>query len=220
MKIKLILLIQYLFFSCLSVATAQDPKNFLFISSQEIKSLEPIVKRDDIEGVQIVYSWKQLERSKGQYDFTDIENDLKVLNSLRKKLFIQIQDRSFTIENKNVPKYLLTEPIYKGRMTKQVDNPGENKPIAYGWVSMQWVPAVQQRYQLLLVALAERFDGKIYGINLPETAIGIDIKNAPAGFTCEKYFEAEIANMKFAKEELDQVVNRINLESHSDELQV
>jgi hypothetical protein len=42
-------------------------------------------------------------------------------------------------------------------------------------------------------------DGRVYGINLPESAIDIDIKNDKTGFTCEKYFAAELENVAFAR---------------------
>jgi hypothetical protein len=57
---------------------------------------------------------------------------------------------------------------------------------------------VRQRYQQLLKALAERFDGEIYGVNLPETAADIDVKHT-AGFTCDNYFQAELENIAFAR---------------------
>lgn len=60
-------------------------------------------------------------------------------------------------------------------------------------------PAVRERYQALLAALAKRFDGKVYGVNLPETAIDIDEKNPPAGFTCDSYFAGEMENLAFAR---------------------
>lgn len=61
-------------------------------------------------------------------------------------------------------------------MSPQFDNPGEGDIVGSGWVAQQWVPAVRYRYQALLAALAKRFDGQIYGVNLPETAIDLDEK--------------------------------------------
>ena len=61
------------------------------------------------------------------------------------------------------------------------------------------IRAVRERYQRLLAALAQKFDGRVYGINLPESAIDIDIKNDKTGFTCEKYFAAELENVAFAR---------------------
>jgi hypothetical protein len=149
--------------------------------------------------VQIVYSWKELETAKDEYDFTRIEHDLRLLDALDRKLFIQLQDRFFEIGHKNVPQYLLREAEYGGGLVPQVDNPGENKPVGHGWATQQWNPAVRGRFQKLIRALAEKFDGRAVGINLPESAIDIDKENDRTGFTCEKYFEAQLENVAYAR---------------------
>lgn len=180
----------------------KEPQNFLFIGgdSDTLQRYETQIKAKNIDGVQIVYSWKMLEPSKDHYDFSMIKSNLNYLNSQHKRLFIQIQDRFFTPQAKNVPLYLQTEPIYNGGIAPQLDNPGMNKPLVSGWVAMQWNPAVQARYQKLIRELARRFDGKIYGINLPETAIDIEDSSNKSGFSCEKYFNAEVANILTARQ--------------------
>ncbi|WP_225815712.1 hypothetical protein [Photorhabdus antumapuensis] len=51
-----------LIFSSLSTAAlAGKPQNYLYTSSDELEQLGPLLERQDIAGVQIVYSWKQLE---------------------------------------------------------------------------------------------------------------------------------------------------------------
>jgi len=183
---------------CTNTALAA-PQNYLFAGSGELASHAALIQRPDIGGVQVVYSWKSLEPAKDQYDFTGIENDLRYLEGLNRKLFVQLQDRFFEIKHRNVPLYLQTEPIYGGGLVPQADNPGENQPVGHGWATQQWNPAVRERFQRLLAALAQKFDGRIYGINLPESAIDIDIKNDKTGFTCEKYFAAELSNLEFAR---------------------
>lgn len=175
------------------------PRNYLFTDSDELPHLAPVLVRPDIGGAQIVYSWKSLEPARDQYDFTQIDEDLRYLDGLNRRLFIQIQDRFFEIEHRNVPLYLQTEPLYGGGLVSQVDNPGENKPIGHGWATQQWNPAVRERFQRLLAALAKRFDGRVEGINLPESSIDIDIERDKTGFTCEKYFAAELENVAFAR---------------------
>ena len=175
------------------------PRNYLFTGSDELPRLAPLLKRPDIDGAQIVYTWKSLEPAKDHYDFKQIEEDLRYLEGLDRHLFIQLQDRFFEITHKGVPQYLQTEPVYGGGLVPQVDNPGEGKPEGYGWATQQWNPAVRERFQRLLAALAEKFDGRVAGINLPETAIGIDIERDKTGFTCEKYFAAELENAQFAR---------------------
>ncbi|WP_137939672.1 hypothetical protein [Chitinivorax sp. B] len=191
---------------------AATPQNFLYTGSDDLTKIESLIKRSDIGGVQIVYTWKSLEKEKDQYDFSQIERDLTYLKSLDKRLFIQIQDRFFRPQDKNVPRYLMKSPIYQGGIVPQYDNPGENKPVGMGWVAMQWNPAVRERYQKLLSALAEQFDGRVMGVNLPETAIDLDIKRDKTGFSCDKYFQAEMENITFARKVFKQsyVVQYVN----------
>lgn len=175
------------------------PQNYLYTSSGDLRKIEKLIKRDDIVGVQVIYNWNTLEPSKGKYDLSVIEKDLRYLKGLNKKLFIQIQDRFFEPEAKNIPKYLLLEKIYNGGLVAQVDNAGEDQPAGSGWVAQQWNKNLRGRFQELIGALAKRFDGRIYGIDLPETSIDIDLKQNNGNFNCDDYFEAEIENMKFAR---------------------
>ncbi|KFF21971.1 hypothetical protein [Chryseobacterium sp. JM1] len=183
----------------LQLFTAQTPQNYIYTSSGDLKNIEKMITRKDIGGVQIVYNWRALETAKDVYDFSRIENDLNYLSGLNRKLFIQLQDRFFEPEARYVPDYILKEKEYNGGLVPQYDNPGENKPVGNGWVTQQWNPAVQQRYQKLIGELAKKFDGKIQGINLPETSIDIDMKKDKTGFSCDRYFQAELDNLKYAR---------------------
>lgn len=180
--------------------TKPATQNFLFLGGNhdQLKKYEKQIDQTDISGVQLVYSWKLLEPTKDNYNFAAIEQNLKYLNAHHKKLFIQIQDRFFSADAKNIPAYLMSDPIYNGGITAQYDNPGENVPKTSGWVAAQWNPEVRLRFQKLIQALATKFDGKIYGINLPETAIDVK-KQDKTGFNCKSYFNAEIENMMAAK---------------------
>jgi hypothetical protein len=193
-------------------ALAASFENFLYTSAGDLPNIERLLARSDIAGVQVVYNWNRLEPEKDKYDFSQIEHDLATVQTHGKKLFIQIQDRFFTPEAKYVPRYLLTEPAYGGGIVPQKDNPGENLPQVSGWVAQQWNPAVRRRYQRLLQALADHFDGRVFGVNLPESAIDIDIHHDRTGFTCEKYFDAEMENLTFAKAAFKktQVVQYVN----------
>jgi hypothetical protein len=181
-------------------AAAADPQNFLFLGSGELAEHAKLIARHDISGVQVVYSWKALEPAEGEYDFSVIEQDLAQVERQNKKLFLQIQDRFFQIQHRGVPKYLLEDARFDGGLAPQGDNPGENQPAGHGWVAQQWKPAVRERYQKLLQALAEKFDGRVFGINLPETAADIDRKTDQTGFDCDRYFEAQRENIAFARQ--------------------
>jgi hypothetical protein len=193
-------------------ASAAEPRNFLFMGAGELQEHANLISRPDVEGAQVVYNWKLLEKAPGEYDFTAIETDLATTDRLGKKLFIQIQDRFFMHEHRNVPRYLLEDARYGGGLAPQRDNPGENQPEGSGWVAMQWKPEVRERFQALISALAKRFDGRVYGINLPETAADIDQKKDESGFDCDVYFEAEAENIRhtrrvFRKSQVVQYVN-------------
>jgi hypothetical protein len=183
---------------CATSATAAEPQNFLFVGS-ELAEHTRLLERPDIAGAQVVYSWKALESAEGQYDFSAIETDLALTERTHKKLFLQIQDRFFEPQHRNIPRYLLEDPKYGGGLAPQRDNPGENQPEGSGWVSMQWNPNVRARFQALLTALAARFDGRVYGINLPESAADIDEEKDSTGFSCDGYFAAELENIRHAR---------------------
>lgn len=63
-----------------------------------------LLDRPDINGVQLIYSWKSLEPSQGEYDFSNIEGDLALVQTKGKKLWVQLQDRSFFLGNVPTPK--------------------------------------------------------------------------------------------------------------------
>lgn len=147
---------------------------------------------DRFAGAQIMYSWRQLEKSEGRYDFSDIRSDLKYLQTHGKTLFIQLQDVSFSANYKAIPNYLLKSE-YDGGVT-----PSKANGKTIGWISKRWNPKVQERYGALLQALGEEFDGKIEGINLQETAIEVS-KDSDPTFSETLYVEAIKNNMRELK---------------------
>ncbi|OCQ52967.1 hypothetical protein Ppb6_01860 [Photorhabdus australis subsp. thailandensis] len=63
---------------------AEKPQNFLYTSSDNLNQLRSLLERQDINGVQIIYNWKQLESAPGKYDFSAIEKDLESLSKIQK----------------------------------------------------------------------------------------------------------------------------------------
>lgn len=165
-------------------------KNFVYFSRdrEEIHN-HPFLKNKNFLGAQIMYSWKQLEPSKDNYDFSIIKKDLNYLNSKGKTLFIQLQDTTFMVNNKAIPNYLLTAKYDGGAIYQRDDN---GKPE--GWAAKRWNPNVRKRFKKLLTALGKEFDGKIEGINLQETAIGVSNKYDKS-FTPQKYADSIMKNM-------------------------
>ncbi|MEN5378917.1 hypothetical protein [Sphingobacterium kitahiroshimense] len=160
-------------------------------------------------GAQIVYTWRSLEPSKDQYDFSMIKEDIAYLKSLGgKKVWIQIQEKSFAAHVKNVPNYILEDAVYEGGVIKQsmlsAPERDPNKPVTddeYGWSAKMWCTPVRDRFQKLLMALGAEFDGQVEGINFSESSIDIGTENKdgttdfPAGFNPGDYVSAIESNM-------------------------
>jgi hypothetical protein len=156
-----------------------------------------LLERPEIHGIQSLYTWKSLEPQRDQYDFSAIANDLNRTRSLGKDLWVQIQDRTFSNANNPVPNYL-HQPIYNNGSVPQCDGDDcDNNFVPGGWATAQWNPHVRERFQHLLRALAFAFDDKVYGFNLPETAIEVQSNNA-SGYTCQSYFEGTLDNARYA----------------------
>src|SRR3569833_754390 len=155
----------------LGLLVVAAPANFIYTAAGEFDGATQILKRLDIAGAQVVFNWKMQEPSEGQYDFSGIAADLAVMDGLGKKLVIQVQDRFFSPEARNLPAYILSEANYGGGLVPQVDNPGANNPKGYGWAAMQWNPALRVRYQAQLAALARQFDGNVFAVTLPEASV-------------------------------------------------
>ncbi|MEM0964918.1 MAG: hypothetical protein AAGJ81_02040 [Verrucomicrobiota bacterium] len=163
--------------------------HFVFLPRKEIRN-HAFLNNDRVAGAQVLYPWTLLEPSRGIYDFSAIQEDLDYLESKGKKLFIQLQDTSFVPDRHVVPPYLRTSEFDVGEFAKR--NPDG---LPSGWIAKRWNANVRERFGQLLKALGEQFDGKIEGINLPETAAeGLSEETDPS-FTPEAYAEGIRANM-------------------------
>ncbi|KAF9984437.1 hypothetical protein BGZ75_003974 [Mortierella antarctica] len=147
----------------------QNMMQFVYTKNVKLSNITHIIQRQDI-GAQIRYDWKSLEPSKDIYDFSEIKKDLEFLNG--KKLFVQVQDRFFDPKERWIPQYLLDDPLYEGGLERQ----NNSEPFSKGgWTAKQWVPAVRQRFHALLLAMATELDEEVYGVNLPESAIEVNM---------------------------------------------
>jgi hypothetical protein len=190
---------------CIDVS-AKPLHHYVFFGQDRDKiKKEPLfLETAAMEGAQVTYSWRQLEPAKDAYDFGNIREDLAFLTSKGKKLFIQIQDVTFSESRINVPRYLLQDPQYNGGADKQYQYKAghEGNATVAGWMARRWDPAVQGRFHKLLSALGKEFDGKIEGINLAETAFDIGETGLlfPKSFSFEIYRDGIITNMKALKQ--------------------
>jgi hypothetical protein len=167
-----------------------DIKHFVYFArDREAIHHHPFLTNARFEGAQIMYAWRQLEPSKDRYDFSPVQEDYDYLTSKGKKLFIQLQDATFDPKFKAVPDYMETEEYDGGELRQHGD---DAKPE--GWVAKRWNKNVRARFAHLLQALGQTFDGKIEGINLQESAIGVS-HTSDGSFTSEMYVESIKMNM-------------------------
>ncbi|MFS4467548.1 hypothetical protein [Maribacter sp. 2210JD10-5] len=174
--------------------------NYIFFNIDRHRIQErSFLQCDACVGAQLKYSWKELEPIKNTYDFSEIDKDLAFLTKKGKKLFIQVQDVSFDTLIVNVPNYILKDPIYSGGVAIQYLTTESDSIIRQdGYVARRWDDTVAQRFYRLLHALGEHFDGKIEGINLPESIVGFGETGRlyPEGFTPERYANTIATQMK------------------------
>jgi hypothetical protein len=170
---------------------------------ENIRTDSLFLNTPEIEGAQILYPWRSIETAKDEYDLSAILDDLAFLKAHGKKLWVQLQDVTFSEKRVFVPKYLLQDSAYHGgaEKTYSIGAKPESLAVVSGWVSRRWDPAVQERLHKLYDALAKELDGKIEGINLPETAVeyGGTGKLWPPGFTHDSYREAVAVNLRALK---------------------
>lgn len=150
-----------------------------------------------------MYSWREIETEKDQYDFSIIKEDYEYLKKYGKKLFIQLQDATFNPANKGIPEYLFTGE-FDGGAARQYNDEGKQE----GWVAKRWSPKLRARFEVLLQTLGKEFDGKIEGINLQETSIGITRKENPE-FTEQGYVDGLKANMLAMKKSFPRSITMI-----------
>jgi hypothetical protein len=189
----------------LAFSPAKPMHHFVFVGREREKLADSsFLQTKALEGAQVSYSWAELEPAKDAYDFTPIREDLRFLESRGKKLFIQLQDVTFSEAWVGVPQYLQRDPIYNGGADKQYEfkNDDDSQPVVAGWVARRWDPVVQERFHKLLAALGKEFDGRVEGINFAETSVGFGTSGRffPRGFSYSIYRDAIITNMKALKQ--------------------
>jgi hypothetical protein len=94
---------------------AKPVHHYVFFNMERERIKEAsFLETKTLEGAQLKYTWRELEPEKDHYDFEVIRKDLGFLTSKGKKLFIQLQDSSFSKRDIVVPKYLQTDEYHGG----------------------------------------------------------------------------------------------------------
>lgn len=138
--------------------------------------LKQIKDNQNIKGVSFIHLWRELEPSKGVYDFSHIEKELSAVKAIHKQLIIQIADKTFGAKYANcVPDYLLKEPPFKGGQAIVLTPSGSIKNCT----ALRWLPEVQDRLIALYEALGKRFDAdpNLEAVMLQEDAVIVDGTN-------------------------------------------
>ena len=167
----------------------RNPGHYLLVHQGAPQSRYDVIKNNpDFLGVQVRYSWRELEPSKGNYDFSRIESDLAYLVAMGKKLVVQFQDREFkctasALACADVPRYIVTDPEYTGGVVR-----GKN---GKGWYPKIWNANVVKRYNAIFAALGARFDGHpdLEAINLEETAFPYDCAASLYDYDTDRYLD-------------------------------
>jgi hypothetical protein len=109
-------------------ARAADIHHYMFFNRDRERIADPtFLNVKALEGAQLKYTWRELERRRDQYDFGDIQRDFMFLKSKGKKLFIQLQDASFDTNMVPVPRYVLEDARYHGGADLQYTIEGDNE---------------------------------------------------------------------------------------------
>ena len=187
---------------CCAGAGAKPVHHYVFFGyeREKIREATSFLETKALEGAQVRYTWRQLEPEQDKYDFSPVREDLAFLTSKGKRLFIQLQDVTFSESRVNVPRYLLSDARYNGGADRQYEVKGDDEEhaVVAGWMLRRWDPAVQERFHRLLFALGREFDGRVEGVNFAESSVGVGASGRlfPKGFTFEKYRDGIITNMR------------------------
>jgi len=167
----------------------RPPRNFVFFAREHQRIAEAsFLTHERVAGAQLTYTWRELEPERDRYDLQSVREHLAFLERHGKRLFVQLQDVSFS-ERMFVPEYLTTDTAFHGGAARKYEGDGERARFA-GWAARRWDPAVRVRFLKLIAVLGAEFDGRIEGVVIPETAIGFDNPRLrPADFTHESYVE-------------------------------
>jgi hypothetical protein len=125
-----------------------------------------------LRGIQIRYTWAELEKSPGVYNFASIDRQLEELKKRGKRLVIQVNIKSFSTKRPLVPDYIKGGQ-YEGGIFPFRDSNGGGGGIK-GYNVKLWNPQVYDRLTALFRALGNRYNDhpNLEGIGMIESAFG------------------------------------------------
>lgn len=174
--------------SLVEVRSVARPANYVFFRRDRKRTAEPtFLSNERLVGAQLTFTWRELEPERDRYNFDALRDQLAFLQKHGKRLVIQLQDDSFS-DSVLVPKYLISDTSFHGGVAREYEGDDEANAKFVGWAARRWDPAVRARFAKLVEALGREFDGRMEGIVLPETAIGMNVESLrPTDFTFDGY---------------------------------
>ncbi len=168
--------------------SAATPHHYVFFRHEHERIADTnFLHHPSIDGAQLTFTWRELEPTPDHYAFGAIRERLAFLTARDKRLFLQLQDVSFS-ETVVTPDYLQADTAYHGGIARKYEVSADGVAHFDGWVARRWDPAVRARFARLLAALGRECDGQIEGIVLAETAIGFDDPTRrPSGLAADSY---------------------------------
>jgi hypothetical protein len=138
-----------------------------------------------MRGIMKKYTWRELEPTKGNYNFSKIQADLNWAQAYGMQVIIRIDDKTFSLERPN--------PAYLDALTP--------RNVTGGYTIVRWHPTVVTRYKALVAAMGKRFDShpNFEGIAAQETSLGLGSAALQKyAYTPEKYRDALISSFGYA----------------------
>lgn len=149
------------------------PGHYMFVGRGDgISSFDAIKGNPDFIGVKKVYLWKDLEVGENVYDFSKIESDLSYLQSIGKRLWVELTITEWNPAlSPNTPRYMWSRSEFGG--SAPYYSAFQKTKGTSAWRALIWNTNVQNKLIAFYAALGNRFNTEAYfeGVNLGETSI-------------------------------------------------
>src|ERR1051325_2911345 len=137
----------------LACAPSDRPANYIYFNRDHDRVADSaFLANPGVVGAQLTFTWRELEPRRDAYNFDEVRKAYDILRRHGKRLYLQIQDVSFS-DKILVPEYLTTDTAFHGGAARQFEGPDSAHARFVGWVASRWDPAERERYLRLIAAL-------------------------------------------------------------------
>lgn len=112
-----------------------------------------------VRGIEARFTWRALEKSRDNYDFSGVDRVFAHAAKLRKPALLFLGDKSFAKDGIDVPDYIVTD--YDGLV--RLDPNSKARPVRMGRggsMPRRWDPRVNARFLKLLEEFGRRYDSE------------------------------------------------------------